>query len=130
MEDEEFEPYNTQIYIYQNLNSHDLEKKTLICLNNKDFNGYPLTDRNINIITSNKKVPEIFAIGDSDGMIILFNAENLQIIKIFQEKCGHIGVPSLSNPITELVFMKNEMELLVGTSMGAISLYSSSIDQF
>lgn len=75
--------------------------------------------------------PEIFAVGDSEGQVVLWDAARGVPLFVAREFCAHLpGQSAVSNPICDVKFLPGRMEFYASTFYGAISFYANTRSDF
>ena len=78
---------------------------------------------NIFLIQKHPIFPNIFLTGDYEGQIILWDASQGVILKVFKEKFMRLEHDPIPNPILEALFFPNGLQFIVSTYFGEFSVY-------
>lgn len=128
-QDEEFEPSKFELYIYDLRNGCDIR---LVAHMGDEKNSQQIfpQEENLNTLVANPVWESIFALGHSEGNIILIDVDRLQVLNIYQEvyKTEEDGI--INNPILEIQFSEDGREMIVCTYYGCFSFYSSCYYQW
>ena len=78
---------------------------------------------NIFLVQTHPIFPNIFLTGDYEGQVILWDASEGVILKVFEEKLNRSEFFPIPNPILEAQFFPNGLQFVISTYYGKISLY-------
>lgn len=83
-------------------------------------------------VESCPRSPEVFALGDSEGQIVLWSALTATPIYVSKQFCRHLPmhVASISNPLCDIKFLPSGLEFFASTFYGAICFYSAFCADF